>query len=393
MYSELRLSELVSITKGKQHSLAVDRFGLHRYIQIDDLRNNDDIKYTNDTKGTFVEERDVVIAWDGANAGTIGYGLKGLIGSTLARLHIHAEEVFPEYLGRFLQSKVSEIRDNCTGATIPHVSKNHLESIPVPIPPLANQKYIARVLEQADQLRKQAQQIEGELKELKRTIFMTTVGPKADDYTNWSEQEISELAKPEKGSMRTGPFGSALKHSEFVDSGIAVIGIDNAVSDRFEWGERRFITEEKYQEMKRYTVFPRDVIITIMGTTGRSAIIPDDIPTAISTKHLASITLDPNKATPEFVKYAIQYHPLIAKQIASQNKGAVMDGLNLGVIKKLKVPVPPLNVQSKFALSMRNLDREQDRVAIQLARLNQLFKALMQRAFNGELTAPERKAA
>ncbi len=81
----LTLENIVKISKGKKHNL-VKSVTNNRYIQIDDLRNDNLIKYTDDDKGTFVEPSDVIIAWDGANAGTIGYGLEGLIGSTLARL-------------------------------------------------------------------------------------------------------------------------------------------------------------------------------------------------------------------------------------------------------------------------------------------------------------------
>lgn len=266
------------------------------------------------------------------------------------------------------------------------VPAGFLERYRIPLPSLPTQRHIANVLEQADSLRRQALQMECRLQELRRSVFLSSVGPEAEGYGAWRVMGVSELASADKNSMRTGPFGSALKHSEFVDSGVAVIGIDNAVLDRFQWKERRYISEEKYKGLKKYQVFPGDVIVTIMGTTGRSAIVPEDVPLAISTKHLATITLSPEKATPEFLKYAIQYHPLIAEQIAAQNKGAVMDGLNLGIIKKLKLPVPPLTIQQKLSLAMKALDAKSETLAKSTENFEQLFNALMQRAFKGELT-------
>ena len=55
-----------------------------RYIQIEDLRHNDNLKYCiPNKKSVHVNKDDLIIAWDGANAGTIGVGLEGVIGSTL----------------------------------------------------------------------------------------------------------------------------------------------------------------------------------------------------------------------------------------------------------------------------------------------------------------------
>ena len=122
-WSLIPLSDFVTIQKGKKHeTVELASQSSYRFIQIDDLRNDENIKYTDDSKGVIANVTDVIIAWDGANAGTIGFGKSGFIGSTLAKLSFDTEKVDTEYLGRFLQSKFRELRENCTGATIPHIS-------------------------------------------------------------------------------------------------------------------------------------------------------------------------------------------------------------------------------------------------------------------------------
>ncbi len=82
-----RLGDIFSIQKGKKHSV-LDSYsnGATRVLTINDLRNNDLLKYTLDGDGVKVTKDDVLIAWDGANAGTIGFNLEGFAGSTIAAL-------------------------------------------------------------------------------------------------------------------------------------------------------------------------------------------------------------------------------------------------------------------------------------------------------------------
>ena len=138
------LGKLVKIQKGKKlDEVFVKSADTVRYIQIEDLRNDENIKYTSsDFKSAKCDENDILIAWDGANAGTIGFGLEGAIGSTLAKL-TPIKEFYTPFVGRFLQSKFTYLRSSCTGATIPHISKSALISIQIPLPPLPEQKRIA----------------------------------------------------------------------------------------------------------------------------------------------------------------------------------------------------------------------------------------------------------
>lgn len=250
---------------------------------------------------------------------------------------------------------------------------------------VGEQRRIAAILDKADAIHRKRHQSLAEADALLRAAYLELVGYRHPHYTHWPIVCIEELAAKYENAMRTGPFGSDLLHSEFVSEGVAVLGIDNAVQNRFSWDERRFITPEKYERLRRYRVHPGDVIITIMGTTGRSAVVPADIPEAITTKHLATITPDKHQTVPEFLSFAIHSDPLVIRQIIKANKGAIMAGLNLGIIKKLELRLPPLRQQQHFAEALRCLLMHQDRLRDPLVSGKALFGSLSQRAFRGEL--------
>ena len=122
-----------------------------------------------------------------------------------------------------------------------------------------------------------------------------------------------------------------------------------------------------------------------MGTTGRSAIVPDDIPTAITTKHLATITLDRTLALPEYLATALHSDPVLLRQVAKPNRGAIMSGLNLTIIRGLELRVPPIDVQQKYAEALRRVRKLGDQQQESFQKADDLYDALAQRAFSGEL--------
>lgn len=207
-----------------------------------------------------------------------------------------------------------------------------------------------------------------------------------EDNKNWEKQTIEQVLINQKNNIRTGPFGSDLLHSEFTEDGdVAVLGIDNAVQNKFVWDKKRYISFDKYQKLKRYKINPNDVIITIMGTVGKTAVIPEDIPIAINTKHLAAISLNQELANPEFIAYSLREDPQILYQLKKKAKGAIMDGLNLTIIKNLKILLAPIKLQNKFSRIVKEIENTKITYENSLKELNELFESVSQKAFSGKL--------
>lgn len=290
------------------------------------------------------------------------------------------------YLKTWFSSNKQRLINQGRGVALKNLSATIVRGLEIDLPDFDNQIRIANLLGIVEGLISQRKQHLQQLDDLLKSVFLEMFGPTSPGYETWPLVEIRELAAKHKGAMRTGPFGSNLLHSEFMSEGdVAVLGIDNAVQNRFAWGERRFISKEKYQELQSYRIFPGDVIVTIMGTIGRSAVIPDDIPVAINTKHLAAITLNREVANPLFLSYAIHSNPYVLKQFASKNRGAIMSGLNLGLIKETKIKRAPIDLQDHFSEIHKSVDQLKSRYQKSLAYLESLYGALSQQAFKGEL--------
>ena len=268
------------------------------------------------------------------------------------------------------------------GAGLQHISKRYIEKIVIPDFESSVQNEIVATLDKIQSLIDKRKKTIFLFDEILYAHFMDRFWIKNENFSKWTRTQVSEVLIPKKGS-RTGPFGSNLLKSEILSTGeVAVLGIDNAVNNIFQWGEKRFITSNKYETLKQFKVNPRDIIITIMGTVGRSAVLPDTMPPAINTKHLAILTVDETKCNPYYLSYAIHSDPFIRFQIQHKKRGAIMDGINLNIIRNLQFSLPPIELQNKFEETYKFLLSSQNKRKYSLEILEEMFKSFIQIVFS-----------
>lgn len=289
-----------------------------------------------------------------------------------------------EYLFRCIQSKSDEIIKQGKGATVKGITLDVLNNLKIPLPPLETQKKIAAVLETADQLRKDCQLLEQELNSLSQSVFFDMFGDPLINHKGWKIRTLSDFYASEKTGTKCGPFGSALKKEEFVDSGVPVWNMSNiSLTGEFIDAPSLWITEDKYEDLETYNVLQGDVIISRAGTVGKMGVVSSKYGKSIISTNLIRVRFGGDLLPLYFVSL-MTYCKTRLKRLKVGDDGS-FSHMNTGILDNLEFPYPPMSEQLKYSKFREGLDvkincLKQLKIDIELN-----FNSLMLKAFNGQL--------
>lgn len=205
----------------------------------------------------------------------------------------------------------------------------------------------------------------------------------------WGFPTIEEIASPEKSAIRIGPFGSALKKHEYSESGVRVLGIEDVFPNKLVSDNPKYIPEIKYRELSQYTVKHGDILITNMGTVGRTCVVPDGLENSIISSHLIKVSMDLHEAWPPYISWMLNFCPLVTAQIKSKSHGAIMAGFNTSLLKQLRIPLPPLTEQRRIAEILDRAEVLRAKCRTALAQLDTLTQAIFLDLFGDPVTNPK----
>ncbi len=234
------------------------------------------------------------------------------------------------------------------------------QNLTVPIPKPAEQQKIAACLSSLDEvITAESKKLEA-LKEHKKGLLQNLFPQQGEtvpklrfkefeESGEWVEKTLDDICK-----FIRGPFGGALKKEIFVREGHAVYEQSHAIYADFT-SFRYFITEEKYNELKRFAVQPNDIIMSCSGTMGKFAIIPEHSKKGVINQALLKLSVKAgNDIT--FVKASLEL-PLNQNKLLSQSAGgAIKNVVEVSQIKEIKISIPSLSEQQKIAACLSSLD-------------------------------------
>lgn len=166
----------------------------------------------------------------------------------------------------------------------------------------------------------------------------------------WPIVEVETIKASERNALVGGPFGSDLTSKSYVEDGVPVIRGNNLPDhSAFHDGDFVFVSDEKALSLMANTAGPRDLVFTQRGTLGQVGLIPDlpNYPRYVISQSQMKLTVDASKAEPRFVYYYFRL-PTTVETIKSHVSSSGVPHINLGVLRRFKIPLPPLKDQRRI---------------------------------------------
>ncbi|MFH1311434.1 MAG: restriction endonuclease subunit S [Nanoarchaeota archaeon] len=282
-----------------------------------------------------------------------------------------------EFLYYAIKKFQKRLEDKATKAVVQLLNKTEFSKVEIPIPILSDgtpdrkkQEEIVSILEKAEALKNKRKEAEEILDEYLKAVFYNMFLKHKEKFEEVELSEISELIT--KG---TTPTTYGYKYQE---SGIPFLKVENITSGEINFSvNSRYIDEETHEFLKRSQLRRGDVLFSIAGAIGRSAVVNTDKKMNLNQ---AIAIIRPKKIINSRFLSTVLNTSFIKNQIQNVIVKVAQANLSLTEVRKIKIPLPPKELQEKF-LSIINYAKQ-----FQIEEETEdIFNSLSQKTFTGEL--------
>ena len=157
-----------------------------------------------------------------------------------------------------------------------------------------------------------------------------------------------------------------------------MLSSQNVFDGNINFDNPRYLTKEDFEsEYKRTYIEKGDILLTIVGTVGRTAIVNDE---KIALQRSVAVLKLNNEVNSQYVSYSFQ-NDFVRSQLLKGAKGVAQKGIYLSDLKKIKIKVPSIELQNKFAQIVEQIDKQKFEFEKSLKKLEELQASLMQEYF------------
>ncbi|WP_337138219.1 restriction endonuclease subunit S [Sphingomonas aquatica] len=266
----------------------------------------------------------------------------------------------------------SEFERLAAGATVKNLNIDLVKSVSVALPPLDEQKRIAAILDQADELRRKRQRAIDRLNQLGQAIFHEMFSDPEQGHDNVRLEDVAS-------QIDYGLTASAKEDGD----GPKFLRITDIQDGKVDWATVP-VCDATTKQITDNELHAGDIVFARTGaTTGKSFLIETCPDNAVFASYL--IRVRPSKAVrPEYL-FGFFQTTLYWNQIQSMAQGAAQPGVNSTKLKELVLPLPSIELQESFCDACRLVKNQLVPMYDEVAAYGRLFSSLQHRAFQGEL--------
>jgi type I restriction enzyme S subunit len=260
------------------------------------------------------------------------------------------------------------------GSTFEAINREDLEELQIPLPVESEQRRIATLLRHVDRLRR-TRHYACELSDtFLLACFEKLFGDPIVNPNCYPQERLEDLIEPD----RPITYG-ILKPGDDVPGGVPYVRVTDIQGGQVLPANVRRTTPEIDAAYRRSTLRLGDLLLTIRGHVGRLGIVPASLDGANITQDTARLA--PRKSVDVYYLMGCLAAEGMQELMTKHTRGAAVQGINLGDVKELPIPVPPKAVQQRYiqVVSIYQRLRANQREALRQA--DHLFRSLLVQAF------------
>lgn len=303
---------------------------------------------------------------------TVVIGARGTIGSvkfprldcftctqTTIAITANENQILPEFLYYWL--KEYDFNQITEGVGIPMITVANVNRIEIPLPPLETQKEIVA-------------EIDG---------YQKVINGARAVVENYKPQIPIDLKAPIKmlgevcDEILTGPFGSSLHESDYIENGIPIVNPKNIVNGKIFADPTKTVSNETRSRLKEFELRAGDVAIGRRGEMGRCAIVSDEMSGWLCGTGCFVLRL--KKSCDARYITALLSSPTIKTYLEKVAVGGTLKNLNQDILGQVKLPVPAYDVQLSLVEEIKNEETIIDANKELIVRFEKKIQAVMDR--------------
>ena len=294
------------------------------------------------------------------------------------------EGVSRDYLFYFLRTPdiVNLATSRCSGANLPRLGPKQLASFQIPLPPLAEQKRIAGILDAADALRAKRREALAQLDSLLQSTFLDMFGDPVTNPKGWEVKPLNELL----GEKSTN--GAYYPKDAYSSVGTRMVHMANAFYGVVNPNEVKRV-DAPLADIEKYGLLPTDILVSRRSLnyegSAKPCLIPETDEPLIFESSLIRVRPDRERVLTIYLFHYLLNDRARAKYVFPLVTRSTISGISQSNLMKVKVVLPPLDLQLRFAAVVESIEQQKASQRAHLAELDTLFASLQSRAFRGDL--------